>query len=703
MKRDIFHDEQGFSSVGMAVALLLTLALLFTAGKVYCTTSASAEIQEVADAAALAAENVVAEYMIAVRLCDAMALTLTLTGVTVTGLGVAALLVPAAAPSATQLLDAGKRLFEARDSFAEKATAGLAKLQKALPFLAAANAASVGQANSGGTAGANYLALGVLVPATGKSFDAEALPEASSLQDAIDEEADELQDEAARAEEAAQQANEIKRRAFMRDCGDNPSPCSYERAAHLAGLSGDENPLYQSVDTWSFNVAFQRARDYYEARLRNEAPLNNSVEEQANSALRTVFYEYMSEEVSQCYMADDGSCVSRWGYRNTAELRQTRLYTAALFPVSAGEGLPLLHAWSGCPAASGATRNGSLSEMEAGGWETCETCAFTAASLGKVPSASSLATSGFEYHYREIAQLALEYSEAYRAAQESAERVKECAANIFDAISEVLEALKAQRISAEPPGRAGAIAVVVNTTSTDTSGWFNSAFASDSGALGTRAAVSASTLLAESSDEGRTVISSFLDGFAEQGVAVGALRGVLDCWSGMLRAYADGQSAVTNAVRQAGEAIPLESASGLGTWAADAFGSLMEGLGLQPAKLDALKPVVLNTAYVARADDGSFGARFLETKERAMSLSGPTASPFASLVTNVEEGALDELNRAGEGIQVAVIELPFGLGEQPLVIALPPAARDAAGGFISSIANGVRGAAASITGVRPWE
>ncbi len=43
-------------------------------------SSASADIQNVADAAALAAENEVAEFMIAVRVCDAVVLSLSLTG-----------------------------------------------------------------------------------------------------------------------------------------------------------------------------------------------------------------------------------------------------------------------------------------------------------------------------------------------------------------------------------------------------------------------------------------------------------------------------------------------------------------------------------------------------------------------------------------------------------------------------------------------
>ena len=35
MKRDLFRDEEGFTSVGVVLALLLKLSLVFSAGQVY--------------------------------------------------------------------------------------------------------------------------------------------------------------------------------------------------------------------------------------------------------------------------------------------------------------------------------------------------------------------------------------------------------------------------------------------------------------------------------------------------------------------------------------------------------------------------------------------------------------------------------------------------------------------------------------------
>ena len=52
MMFDAFHDEEGMTTVGMVLSLLVTLALVFSAGQAYRVGSASSEVQNVADAAA---------------------------------------------------------------------------------------------------------------------------------------------------------------------------------------------------------------------------------------------------------------------------------------------------------------------------------------------------------------------------------------------------------------------------------------------------------------------------------------------------------------------------------------------------------------------------------------------------------------------------------------------------------------------------
>ena len=65
------HDEDGMTTVGMVVSLLLALSMIFSSAQVYRIQSVSSRVQSVADAGALAAGNVVAEFMVAVRVCDA--------------------------------------------------------------------------------------------------------------------------------------------------------------------------------------------------------------------------------------------------------------------------------------------------------------------------------------------------------------------------------------------------------------------------------------------------------------------------------------------------------------------------------------------------------------------------------------------------------------------------------------------------------
>ena len=308
MKRDVLFEKDGFSTLGMVVALLVTLSLLFSAARVYRASSASADIQNVADAAALAAENEVAEFMIVVRVCDAVVLSLSLTGLASYGLGIVALCVPGAAGVGEKLIEMGGKVMDARDAFADKAANGLNQLQKALPFLAAANAATVASSNNGSSLGAEYLALAVLVPTEGEKIGIDSVEEADKLEKAVDEQADDLERAAKEAEEAAQEANEAKMRAFSRDCGDDPSYCMYERARTLSSIEAADNPLYRSVDAWSFSVPLKRAQAYYASRLAEEAPEGASVEERARSALRERFYRFACTRPKDRSMPSSPSC-----------------------------------------------------------------------------------------------------------------------------------------------------------------------------------------------------------------------------------------------------------------------------------------------------------------------------------------------------------------------------------------------------------
>lgn len=706
-RRSLFRDEEGVTTVGMAVALLVTLTLIFSSAQVYRVSSASAEVQEVADAAALAAQNEVAEFMVAVRVCDALVLSMTLLSVSAYGLGVAALCVPATEGVATQLIEIGEKVAQARNAFAQKAADGLNALQKALPFLAAANAALVAAENGEGSSDAAYFAVAVLVPSSGEEIVVGDAAGASGVKDSVSESADDIRRAAEEAERAAEAANEAKLRAFERDCGAQPGYCMFERAAHLASLPDAQNPLYHSVDAWSFSVALKRAQAYYAARLANERPASESVAEQANSVLRARFYAYAVDELAQGYVAETPDSFDAYFphlFRNTEQMRAASLYDEAIYPVTSQGEVLTMHAWPGCPNAAGTQGSGSIRELEAGEFATCALCEFTPSSLGNVAAASTSIDNGFEYHYEAVASAADDYEAARAALDPLTTTVKERAGSLIDECAQVMGEAARQRIDASPPGAQGVIALVVNASASAADAGFESAFVGGGYTLGPRAAVSGATLVEDAGHDGANVITSLLDGFGQNaGAAVGAARVVLDCWAGLLGAFAGGQAALTGAIEAALGSLPLPSASGLGAWAAGKLKDAVAACGLAPAELSALKPALVNTGRVAAAGGDAFSVRFMEAKQRALATSSATGSLFDALVDDVQSEAYGLLERVEDGVVVAVIEFPVGNVSIPITLALPSEVTDGARGLVDRCVAAVRSLAGSIAGVRAWE
>ncbi len=267
-------------------------------------------------------------------------------------------------------------------------------------------------------------------------------------------------------------------------------------------------------------------------------------------------------------------------------MRGTALYTEAVYPTTVdGSGNLVVHAWPGCPGAGGAAGAASIAQMEAGGNAPCPACGFTAASMGKVAAASTSIENGFEYHYEAVAQAAEEYQRARAKLGPLTAEVKGRAGGLLDRCRDVLGRAGGMRIDAAPPGRFGVVAFVANTAAAAASTGFASGYVHEAGSLGARAAVSAATLLAEPSDEGRNVVSSLLDGLRETGgAAVGALGVVLDCWSGASGSLPGRAGGLGGGGGHGVDALPLPGASGFGTWAAGALQAAVGGAGARTGK-----------------------------------------------------------------------------------------------------------------------
>ena len=709
MKHDgsLFRDEEGFTTVGVVLALAISLSLIFMTAQIYRINTASAQVQDVADAAALAAENQVADFVTAARLCDAVILSLSLTGTVLYGAGVVALCVPAAMSIGEKLIAAGDEAFKARDGFSKGACTALNDFQKILPYLAAVRAANVAAANNATQQGAHYIGVGVLVPLEGKAIGEDWEYVDHALSDDLSGQLEDLKDSSLRSEELAAEAADAKLQAFLRDCGDNPGYCLYERSAALAHLDAHDNPLYTSVDAWSFGVALERARAYYAARLAMEGPSDDSIDEQVRSALRMRFYEYACAQLKEAYVIeDDSSFEANFPQlpRNTEEMRATSLYTDSVYPVTlSGDGRLMMHACSACPYAAGATATGSIAQLELGDFDICPSCGFKASSLGSVAAASTSIENGFEYHYAAIASAAERYQKARSQLDPVSQEAKGIAEGIMETVKEAFAQSAAQRIDPHPPGAIGVVAFVVNFGELEPEAGLGAAFVSAGTSLGPRAAVSSATLLEEPSEEGKTALNSLLDGISSQAAPLGVARTALDCWSASIRAYGDGQVAVLEAIEKTLDGIPLSGASGLGSWAAKKLKEILEGLGLQPARCDALKPVLVNSAHVAQADEGEFSQRYITVKRQIIAHPMVSTDVFESLLSGIEGMSLDKIGELGDTVEVASIELFDGDVTIPITIPLPDQVKDFSSGVIQGAFARIRELRASIAGVSLWE
>ena len=706
--RSLLFDERGFSTIGMALAMIITLALIFTAAQVQQLSSASAEIQEVADSAALAAENEVAQFYLLAQICDAVLLSQTLAVMLTYGAGLVFLCVPFMQGLGQDLLAIGESLLSARSDFYKAATQSLNTLQDALPFLAMGKASLVIAANANPHLGTSYAGLGILLPLQGQDIVASDLQGSEALAQEIRQSGDSIADEARKVEELAAEANEAKERAFMADCGANPEYCMYQRASTLAGMTGSENPLYSTVDTWSFSVALQRARAYYAKRYEQEAPASDDVMEQARSVLRKNFYAFAVDQMQEGYVHEDEARGFSANFplmpKNTEEMKGTVLYSQEVYPLSELNGKTVMHAYDGCPGIGTIAGRGSLAARDRQNMPECPYCHLTSASMGKVASASTAIENGFEYHYNIVAEAAKEYQEKQGDYQQEASGVKQTVSDLTASLQSLVAQGASQRISVSPPGRVGALALVFSTAEVSSEGGYSNGFVKSSGTLGTRLAISAATLAPDSSEGSKTVITSLLDGLRDRVPWLSSTQGstLLQIWSAALGSYGSGQEALVEGVRQVCSKSKLLSASGLGPWAADKLQSAIEALGLQAADLSAVRPVVVNSYHVLAADGSAFSSQVLSARSWALSYGeGTLLSTALSYLTY--QGVSQLASLAGDFAVATIGFTGSPSGDQVLSVVLPSFIRGMSADAANSLVARLGSLFPTLSGVRQWE
>lgn len=643
-------EEGGYTSITVAISLLLSLTLCFSLVSATWVQNRSADIQSVADAAALSGQTVVSSYKTLASVIDACILTMGLAGVATIGAGLVISAVPGLSSAGVSTMDAGNKILTSRQKFATSAARGMQKLEATLPLLIVARSSAVVAANT--SFGASYIGCAVPYPTESQS-DFSGL-DAELDTSAVNKSAEELQEASDKAKEAQDVADDALLRGWLADCGNSPRNM-YERASHLAGLSAENNPYYSSYKKWTFGAALLRARAYYAVRVQTETPLGAGIEYAADSAVRKAFYEYALEQVNAATYRENADGTVEIDFpslpSNTDEMKRTHLYTDARWPCSDEAQGRTAHATLECPGAKGpASGMAAISEIGAGVLE-CATCHLDAFTMGNVAAASTSIDNGFEHYWREVVEASKEYERASNELAEANVELESLSSEASDAFNALLETLAVPRPKLCPPGAYGCVAAVWRQGELSSSEAFSSVF-SEAVEVGSGAAVSAAVLAPdENTDEQNVLTNLFSSIDAELGsTTAGVLGNFGSLWSGILDGYAsfyDGASSGITSALNALDGIPFASAA---SKLCSALNSLVENASFAPTDLRAFKPVLTNSQNVIdKAGDGG-----VASARQIIELLGQSSN-----TQQFAETLGQELQNRFEGQEVTLAEIPI--------------------------------------------
>lgn len=607
-------DDGGYTTVAVAVALLVSLSLVFCLATAEWVGSRSADVQQVADATALAGENSVAAFCTVAQVLDACVLSLGLVGVVVCAVGLIVAAVPGAQAVSARVMGLGHDVMDARRRFARSAASGLRRLEATLPYLVVVNSASVVGANSGH--GGPEL-VGCAIPFPQESMTDFSALDAEVTSDEMEEDAERLRDASRRRDEAKARADAARERGWRADCVDDPS-CLHERASSLAGLSPVQNPCYAAPELWNFGVPVSRSRSYYAARLALEGPEGAGVEEMTDSAARQRFYSFALREMWSASFSETPEGEVSLSLpelpKNSAEMRQTSLYEEASWPCTAQASGVTLHSSLACPGADGPLVGfGSLASLESGSLVECPVCRMGVGDLGRVAAISSRATNGYEYYWAIVVEASREYQVA-RNEQVAAEReMREIGAEGSKAFQQALDQLAVPRPRLCPPGAWGAVSVVFRRGGTGAPSELVGSFTRGV-ELPPGAAMSAACLAPEESTDGSNLLSHVLDGLRGRGFALGDLvYDVTGLWGRLLVSYGSAYDSASDAISGFLDDVDGVFGGTVGAWIKGRIEGVVSRAALEPADMRLRKPVLVGTQEVFdRAGvDGAAKAREL--------------------------------------------------------------------------------------------
>lgn len=664
--RNAFTNEDGFTTAGVAIALLLVAAIIFASLHSFWVSSSSGNIQYVADAGALAADSVVADYISIGQVVDASLLSLSLLSLTVYAVSAVAAFIPGGQGASAKIAQFAFKIVKARKSFARTAQKGLNALQNALPILCAARASECIQLNAK-SCGIAYKGSAIALPLD--SIKAEFAPDNNleSTAEEIEKTTDDIAQDTENYKKYQETMDKEKEKAWIADCGSSRM-CMRERAQHLSNLTGDDNPNYKNISDWSFSVGLQRAKKYYKSRYEKENPqtYGSNIELMAESIARKQFYKYAYETVSK------GSVVTKNGLeipsirklpRNTSQIKNTYLYTEAKYPVSINGKKEYLHACEACPYYLKGSAAGldSVQSIDTGKNEKCPSCKYSATTLGRVPSASTSINNGFEYYYKCFQEAADAYKNAAQNAGQSKENLDAEKEKVSNSLKGALKEALSKRYDPQPAGRYGCICIVAaSRTPFFSQNSFYKTQSSDNKYL----AISGATLVADTNVDEADVLSSIGSNlFPSQSLFSGISKTVFGTWSELLKVYAKGTSGLEHIINKVLGTVPLVG-NDLSSQAVQAFKEVLTQTGLQPANLYAYKPIIVNTSLILERDNSAVSKLIVAFKKGAVSYQ-TVKNTWSDLNKNTQS-----LNWKEKGIVIARISLQslgFGIGESELL------------------------------------
>lgn len=588
-----FCDEGGYSTITLTCALLLSVVLMLSVALAGWSHAKSADIQNVADVAALAGSNVVSAYTTIAAVLDACVLSLGILGISVLAAGLVCAAIPVLQMASSPMVEGGKKILSVRKDFAKSCYQGMQKLENALPVLILANAAAVTHANS--TTSTSYAGAALCYPQKSQSDFGlyNELLDTSALETKTHDVAQVSQE----LEDAANEARAAKERAFRADCVDDPR-CLQSRAKDLAGLSSVQNPVYTSPEAWKFLYAKHRALNYYAQRTYDSCPPDPTPDELQRYYARDRFYHYAYQTIRQA-PCEEGSA-TRIELPELAHgveaVKKTILYTERVWPIYQQNGENVLHCAGSCPGIEGKQMSlGSLADIDKGNSKMCPVCKMDVRAMARVAAASTNINNGFEYYWQIIVEESRKYQTAKDKVAELEKNLEDKAHKAALSFDEVLAHFGTKRPKLCPPGAFGCIALVVRAHRVEPPATLLQNYIKRK-TLPSGAAIAGSCLAPTEDDSAHNVLGELAHSLASAFPStLGIAEGVADLWGKLLVGYGAGYRKVEQASSDFLETLDEVAGERIASWLRDKVRTSIEAIGLEPADMRCKKPVLVHT------------------------------------------------------------------------------------------------------------